>query len=290
MKKIAKLLHLLSVVSIMGGFLGMLVILLGRDMTSFTGKEMIYDKINLNLFNTLVTYGAILMAVTIFYYSLFTKWGVVTYRFIMIKWVLLICIFGTAWFLLGSAISGMASISDAGLHMTDMKSQYQTYWNQAVGSIVGEIVLLLATMFVSIKKPFGKRETKPFKYHKAAVIISIPCVVLAIGMMIMTEVRHMKLRNTPIEEVNLTNIKDGEYEGTSDFGNYTYDVMVTVKNHQITNIQDLKPRDSKYVVYATGVLNRIKEQQTPNVDAISGATTTSKAFMKAVENALKKAY
>lgn len=265
----------------------MLVLLLGRDMTTFTGNEIMYDKMVLKLFNTAIIYGAILMAVTIFAYSLFTEWGFVKFRFIIIKYLLLIGIFSVAWFLVGSAVSGMASISDAGLHMSSMRSKYEGYYNQAVWSLGAELILMLITMFVSIRKPFGKRDTKPFKHRKIVIGILVPCAILGVVMMIVTEVRHVKLRNTPIKDVNLAEIQDGEYEGTSEFGNYTYHLRVTVKNHQITNIEDLKPRDSIYVTYATGVFNKIKDQQTPNVDAISGATTTSKAFMKAVENALE---
>ncbi|MDO5521910.1 MAG: FMN-binding protein [bacterium] len=282
-----KLLHMISVISIVGGFLAMLVMLLGRDMTSFTGNEIIYDKMGLKLFNTTIIYGAILMVFTILGYSLFTEWGVIKYRFIIIKWALLIGVFCIAWFLVGSAVSGMASISDAGLHMSNMKTKYCDYYNRAVLSLTAELILLLITMFISIRKPFGKRDTKPFKYRKVAIAVVIPCAILGIAMMIFTEVRHVKLRNTPIKDVNLLQVKDGEYEGTSEFGNYTYHLRVTVKNHQIIDIENLKPRDSIYVTYATGVFKKIKDRQTPNVDAISGATTTSKAFMKAVENALE---
>ncbi|MDD3240531.1 MAG: FMN-binding protein, partial [Lachnospira sp.] len=63
---------------------------------------------------------------------------------------------------------------------------------------------------------------------------------------------------------------------------------VKVENHKITELKDMAPRDSIYVTYATGVFRKIINQQTPDVDAITGATTTSKAFMKAVENALNQ--
>lgn len=287
-QNIVKLFHIVSSVCVMGGFLAMLMMLLTRDMSSFQGQEILYDKTVLMIFNTLIIYGAIMMAITILCYTLFTEWGFLKYRFIIIKWVMLLGILGIAWFVIGRAISGMASISDAGLHMSSMTTEYIKYRNQAVIGLIFEVALLLGTMFLSIRKPFGKRNTKPFKYHKAAVAILIPCSILGIALMIFSEVSHLRLRNTPIKDIDLATVSDGDYEGTSKFGNYTYEVLVSVKDHQITEIKDLKPRDSIYVVYATGVFEKIKKEQTPNVDAITGATTTSKAFMKAVENALDK--
>lgn len=281
-----KMLHLLSAVSITGGFLCMLITLLTRNRSAFTGSEVIYDKINLNLFNTAIIYGAILMIITIFIYSTMTEWGFLKFRFLIIKWILLAAICGVAWFGVGSAISGMASISDAGLHMGEMAAQYNAYWNQSVICLSIELVLLVLTIFISIKKPFGKRNTKPFKYRKVVIACLVPCMILGIGMMIMSEVRHISLRNTPIADIDVQEIADGEYEGESTFGSYTYHVRVTVAGNKIIKIEDLAPRESIYVTYASGVFNKIIDQQTPDVDAITGATTTSKAFMKAVEDAL----
>lgn len=283
-----KFLHIISVIGVVGGFCAMLLILFGRPQGDFNGTEIVYDKIVLLVFNKAVIYGAILMVVTVFAYSLFTEWGFFKYRFLILKWILMLAIFVIAWFFIGSSISGMASISDAGLHMNEMKDVYLTYWNKAKVSLIIEIVLLLLTMYVSIQKPFGVRETKPFKYRKVVIAILIPCVILGVGMLIKTEIRHTELRNTPIEDIDVSQVKDGIYEGTSEFGNYTYHLKVTVKNHEIDQIEDLAPRDSIYVTYATGVFHKIIDQQTPDVEAISGATTTSKAFMKAVENALQQ--
>jgi uncharacterized protein with FMN-binding domain len=279
--------HVISVVSVMGGFLVMLIILLRRNMDLFTGTEIVSDKIVLTIFNTAIIYGAIIMVVTSFVYGMFTGWGFFKYKFLIIKWLLMICIFGVAWGFVGSAISGMASISDAGLHMGGMKETYMGYWSQAKWSLITELILMLLAMVVSIRKPFGKRETKPFKHRKVVMISIALCFIMGLVMTVQAEIRHVKLRNTPIENIDVTQVADGEYEGTSEFGHYTYHVKVTVENHQITDIEDLAPRDSIYVTYATGVFQRIIDQQTPDVDAISGATTTSKAFMKAVENALR---
>jgi len=97
-----------------------------------------------------------------------------------------------------------------------------------------------------------------------------------------------KIRNMPIKNISLTKVSDGIYKGDAYVGNYTYKVRVTVENHKIIKIEGLDNRKSPYVTYAEGVFTKIIKQQKVDVDAITGATTTSKAFMKAVENALYK--
>jgi uncharacterized protein with FMN-binding domain len=66
-------------------------------------------------------------------------------------------------------------------------------------------------------------------------------------------------------------------------------VKVEVFDGRITDIAEIGGRHSVYVDYAQGVFSKIIRDQTANTDAITGATTTSKAYMKAVEDALSKA-
>lgn len=97
------------------------------------------------------------------------------------------------------------------------------------------------------------------------------------------------IREMSIRDVDLLQINDGTYTGNFTYGKgkgFTYAVETQVKNHKIIGINILSNRDSKHAKKAEGVIDRIIRQQTPNVDAVSGATTTSKALMKAVENAL----
>jgi uncharacterized protein with FMN-binding domain len=65
--------------------------------------------------------------------------------------------------------------------------------------------------------------------------------------------------------------------------------VVSIKGHSIDNITILKNRDSIYAKEAETVIDRVLYSQSLNVDAVSGATTTSKALLKAVEGALSKA-
>ena len=103
---------------------------------------------------------------------------------------------------------------------------------------------------------------------------------------------YRQVREMPIRNVDLSGIPNGVYHGAFTYGSgkgFTYRVQTHVVNYRIHGIDVVANRDSKYARKAAGVLMRIVELQTPNVDAVSGATTTSKAFMKAVENSLRDA-
>ncbi len=62
---------------------------------------------------------------------------------------------------------------------------------------------------------------------------------------------------------------------------------MTVKDHKIAGIKMITNRNTAYAKKAEGVIQKILEKQSPNVDTVSGASTTSKAILKAVENALE---
>jgi polyferredoxin/uncharacterized protein with FMN-binding domain len=84
---------------------------------------------------------------------------------------------------------------------------------------------------------------------------------------------------------------DGTYTGSGAGFRGTTTVSVTVKNHKVTDIQVLSYQDDDRFfgrAYPT-VSSEIVNLQSSNVDAVSGATYSSKGIMQAVSNALSKA-
>jgi uncharacterized protein with FMN-binding domain len=92
----------------------------------------------------------------------------------------------------------------------------------------------------------------------------------------------------PINHVDLAQVKDGKYPGSYSYGGFKYEVMVDVESHQIKNITITTNRTTSHAQAAEGVIKSILVQQKNDVDVVSGATTTSKALLKAVENALEE--
>jgi uncharacterized protein with FMN-binding domain len=100
----------------------------------------------------------------------------------------------------------------------------------------------------------------------------------------------MRVRAMPIHNVDLSRIPNGIFNGGFTYADFTYEVAVYISNHRITDVKILSNRDTKYAKKAEGVIERVLQAQSPKVDAISGATTTSKAILKAIENALTETF
>lgn len=112
-------------------------------------------------------------------------------------------------------------------------------------------------------------------------------LTIYIFMVVIPENKYAVIREMKIENVNLDTFDDGIYKGEYAYGHYTYKVAVEVNDHKIIDIGVNHGRKSKQAKMAEGVVDLIIEQQKLNVDVVSGATTTSKAILKAVEIALK---
>lgn len=104
-----------------------------------------------------------------------------------------------------------------------------------------------------------------------------------------------------IGQIDFGSLCDGTYTGVySGSKSHMRDVSleVIVQNGAVTSVtilsgtldQDGNPVELNNGVTAQAFLNRALEAQTLEIDAVSGATLTSKALLKALENALLQAY
>jgi len=89
-----------------------------------------------------------------------------------------------------------------------------------------------------------------------------------------------------IENPNLQEVVDGTYRGESKVGPVRVTVDVTVENGAYQSIQLIRHFNGRGKS-AEAIVPAIINAQTLEVDVISGATGSSKAILKAVENALK---
>ena len=96
---------------------------------------------------------------------------------------------------------------------------------------------------------------------------------------------------TPTTEVPADGYVDGTYTGSGTGFGGTITVQVTVSNHKIAsiNILDASSETASYFTNAQGVISRIISSQSPNVDAVSGATYSSNGIISAVQSALAQA-
>ena len=83
---------------------------------------------------------------------------------------------------------------------------------------------------------------------------------------------------------------DGVYEGEGTGFGGSINVKVTIKNGQIKNIEIIRAEneDGTYLETAKGIIPKILDAQTPEVDVMSGATFSSTGIKDAVADALQK--
>jgi len=90
-----------------------------------------------------------------------------------------------------------------------------------------------------------------------------------------------------IHDVELSTVSDGVYKGTYDYERWKNTLQVTIHTNKITTIaiiEDCRFADSRV---SDVIFSRVLEAQSLQVDAVSGSTVTSKAYLKSIELALQ---
>lgn len=128
------------------------------------------------------------------------------------------------------------------------------------------------------------------KKTKTIIIVTAVVILLATAMVVFYfqfKESIKKIDELVINNVDLTTIEDGEYQGKCEYPPINVEVKVTVLNHQITKIVIVK-HDNGRGESANEITNDVIDSQSLDVSYISGATHSSKVILKAIENALSQ--
>lgn len=88
-----------------------------------------------------------------------------------------------------------------------------------------------------------------------------------------------------VNAVTPSNLKDGDYNGKYKSGRWANELKVTVKDGKISAIEVVGDVTFPKPEWTKQLFDRIIKEQSLTVDVVSGATVTSKAYMKAIEDA-----
>jgi uncharacterized protein with FMN-binding domain len=122
----------------------------------------------------------------------------------------------------------------------------------------------------------------------AVLLVIAGFVIAAMGLMVYTERNLEKLANAAIRDIDITALADGIYTGGYSMFPVSAEVRVTVKGQRITGIELLEHNNGRGAP-AEVIPSCVVEAQSFDVDAVSGATYSSKVILKAIENALEGA-
>jgi|GEM_PF-23373 len=90
-------------------------------------------------------------------------------------------------------------------------------------------------------------------------------------------------------KIDLSNIPDGTYQGSASDKKHDYTAKIIIKNHRLVDVEMTKYGNTKYEQKAKGIINKVINEQSFEVDAISGATNSSQIILKAIANAVELA-
>lgn len=119
------------------------------------------------------------------------------------------------------------------------------------------------------------------------IVVSTIVVIIGAAKFMMRQSVNNALKKQVNVEIDMNKVKDGTYIADSDGGMVKVQVRVQVKDHKIEQIELLKHENGKGKP-AEVIIDDMIQQNTDNVDGVSGATTSSKTIRNAVNKALQQ--
>lgn len=125
------------------------------------------------------------------------------------------------------------------------------------------------------------------KKRKRLVIIFCTILTVFVCADLLLKVYADKVDEIPVSNPDMGNIHDGTYRGEYSVAPVYVKVEVSVADHEITDVRILE-HGNGLGGKAEKIADDVVRTQSLDVDAVSGATVSSKCIVKAVENALQK--
>lgn len=131
--------------------------------------------------------------------------------------------------------------------------------------------------------------------RKMIMMVTLPVLLVTLalgGALLFTSGERREAKNLPIKSVDFKQLHDGTYVGEYEGGMYKWranKIQVTISKRKVTDIKLLEHKEKNSSEITNTLFNRVIQSQSLQVDTISGATLTSKAYLKGIENALVEA-
>lgn len=151
-------------------------------------------------------------------------------------------------------------------------------------------MIMVACALAAVISYYSRKKLKKnwIIIHRAATLLFILCLVFHVFLGVKSlNTYQSEIKNIEIHNMDLDNVSDGKYVGEYNVGYIFAKVEVTIKSGEIKTVTLLEHRNERGKRAET-IIDSIVEQQRIKVDAVSGATNSSKVIMKAVENAISQ--
>lgn len=153
--------------------------------------------------------------------------------------------------------------------------------------ILGFVMVFLIIIIILAYYLRSKIGKKWKLVHGITGLLVVACLIIHVylGISSLNEYKE-KVNDLVVEQVELDEVKNGEYIGEENVGYIYCKVRVVVQDKQLVSVDILEHR-TELGAPAENLTEVMLEEQSNRVDAVSGATNSSKVIMKAVEKALK---
>jgi len=124
------------------------------------------------------------------------------------------------------------------------------------------------------------------KIKKIGIVTGVLCLII-VGIFVAFDLYSKTVsNNVDIQTTDASGVPDGVYTGSYEIAPVKVSVQVTVAEEMITDISILE-HQTGLGSKAEAIIDQVIQNQSLEVDAVSGATTSSKTILKAIENALQ---
>jgi major membrane immunogen (membrane-anchored lipoprotein) len=131
-------------------------------------------------------------------------------------------------------------------------------------------------------------DIKPYGFNsKNTALLVFKGIVFLIGTILLSGCAQTPIIGGPLDSAKLV---DGIYEGSYKAWPNMALVKVEIKDNTIVRIEIVEHRAWKGRKSESIISQRIIQDQSTNVDAVSGATNSSRVIMNAAQKAIEKAF
>ena len=271
-----------------GGVIAVLALQLGKR-----GVDVGADRAAFLLHDLVVTWASYLVIATALCLSLFTAWGFFRYWWIVAKWLGLAVLGAALAFWLSGAVAEVAALSDVATATGTVPSGYASATRAVVVSQTTALLVLLALVLLSTWKPWGRtpwdrRRTASERDGRWALRAAL--VLAGVGAVAAFAVIQMRalerVRRLAVPAVDIRALADGHYRGSFRVLGTPLAVEVEVRHGRVMALLPLDRGGGLYSRLARGIEEKIVAAQRLEVDAVTGATTTSRSYQLAAVDAL----
>ncbi len=131
-----------------------------------------------------------------------------------------------------------------------------------------------------------KKEIRKNRVRKIFLVTVSILFVLSLPGCIAFYKEHREVRGLTLDGVDFSRLKDGVYPGENSGGLYGWRASRIEVTVQMGRVTDIKILESAEEADFKQVVRQIIQSQSLVVDGITGASLTSRAFLKTVETAL----